>query len=94
MGILIIVILFVAGMALGYIFRNKLKEAFVSKSTSAIIYVLLFVLGVSVGGNDVVMDSLDTIGLNAVIITAGAMLGSMAMAYLVYRIIYKSKKSE
>lgn len=94
MGILIIVCLFAVGMGLGYLFRKKLKEPVVSRTTTIIIYLLLFMLGVSVGGNETVMSSLDTIGLHAVIITAGAMIGSMIMAWIIYKFIYKGIKTK
>ena len=94
MGILIIVGLFVLGIGLGYILRKVIKESVVAKITTMIIYLLLFVLGISVGGNEKVMMNLPTLGLNALIITAGAMLGSMVMAFIVYKVMLKLKKRE
>ncbi|MBE9488303.1 MAG: LysO family transporter [Bacteroidetes bacterium] len=89
---LIIVGLFVLGIGLGYILRKVIKESVVAKVTTMIIYLLLFVLGISVGGDEKVMNNLPTLGLNALIITAGAMLGSMIMAFLVYKLIQKLKR--
>lgn len=92
MDILIIVILFVLGIAIGYVFRRKIKEKPVNRFVTFIIYVLLFMLGVSVGGNDRVMDNLDTIGLKALFIALAVMVGSAAVSSLIYHFIYKRGK--
>lgn len=92
MDILIIVILFVLGIAIGYLFRQRIKEKPVNRFITFIIYLLLFMLGVSVGGNERVMNNLDTIGLKALGIALAVMIGSAAMSSLIYHFVYKSKK--
>lgn len=92
MDILIIVILFVLGIAIGYVFRRKIKEKPVNRFITFIIYLLLFMLGVSVGGNDRVMNNLDTIGLKALVIALSVMVGSAAVSSLIYHFVYKHKK--
>lgn len=90
--ILIVVILFVLGIAIGYLFRRKIKGKPVNRFITGIIYLLLFMLGVSVGGNERVMDNLDTIGLKALVIALSVMVGSAAVSSLIYHFVYKSER--
>ena len=81
----------VVGMIFGYFFRKKEKlMAISSYMTKIIIIVLVFILGVGVGLNDKIMSSLDTIGLQSVVITFGALLGSLIFAYITYQCFFVS----
>ncbi len=53
------------------------------------IYLLLFLLGISVGLNDKIINNLDSIGLAALIITVGAVLGSVVVAWGIYTWFFK-----
>lgn len=64
----------------------------ISKIITVIIWVLLFLLGVEVGTNPEIIAGLGTIGVEALIITIAAVLGSAIMALLLWRYIKKSKK--
>ena len=52
------------------------------------IYLLLFLLGVSVGTNETVIRSLDSIGLQALLLTLGALAGSIAMGWIIHRVFF------
>ncbi|WP_153639252.1 LysO family transporter [Prolixibacter sp. NT017] len=52
------------------------------------IYLLLFLLGVSVGTNEKVIQSLDSIGLQALLLTVGALAGSIATGWIIYRVFF------
>ena len=81
----------ILGTVVGYIFRsNKLVN--ISKIITFIIWVLLFLLGVEVGTNPDIIAGLGTIGVEALIITVAAVLGSALVAILLWRHIKKSKK--
>lgn len=81
----------ILGTVVGYIFRsNKLVN--ISKIITFIIWVLLFLLGVEVGTNPDIIAGLGTIGVEALIITVAAVLGSALVAILLWRYIKKSKK--
>lgn len=74
------------GMLIGYVFKQQkgfLKLA--DKLTTNIIRLLLFMLGIGVGLNEKVIQNIDSIGLQATIISLGALLGSLLMAYLTYK---------
>jgi uncharacterized membrane protein YbjE (DUF340 family) len=76
----------VAGTCLGIVLQRRkwiLKTA--DSATHWAIYLLLFLLGLSVGANEVVMKSLATLGLQAFLLSSGAVLGSAFAAMGVYR---------
>jgi len=64
----------------------------VDKMTSWAIYLLLFLLGIGVGLNEMIIKNLPTIGLQALILTIGALAGSLILAYFTYSLFFKSKK--
>jgi len=87
----LLVIMFL-GMILGYFLRYHSKFIHISnKLGRIIIYVLLFVLGISVGLNKAIISQIDTIGLKALIITVGALIGSLIFAYITYKLFFISK---
>ena len=56
------------------------------------IFLLLFLLGITVGANGDVMNNLDSIGLEALLITLAAIAGSVLSAWGVYRFFIMSTK--
>ncbi len=76
----------VGGTVLGMVLRRQkwiLETA--DKATHWAIYLLLFLLGLSVGANETVMQSLGTLGWQAFLLSSGAVLGSAIAALVVYR---------
>ncbi len=73
------------GTLVGFLLRNQRKiikpiEPIINWS----IYLLLFLLGISVGTNEIIINNLDKIGLNAFILTIGAVMGSIVTSYVIY----------
>jgi uncharacterized membrane protein YbjE (DUF340 family) len=84
-----VLLLMTIGFILGFILRNKTKFIqFSNKSTTLIIYMLLFLLGIGVGLNETIISNMDTIGQQAILITIGAVLGSLIFAYLIYKLFF------
>lgn len=83
-----VIAVMVIGVVVGRIIKDKRWVKAASDMIIYMIYLLLFVLGIAVGMNPLVMDNLGTIGVSAAIISAGAVLGSAAMAWLVFRYIF------
>ncbi|NLR94330.1 MULTISPECIES: LysO family transporter [Flammeovirga] len=79
------------GVLVGYLFRKRasLQEK-VEKGISVMIWVLLFFLGISIGANQEVIESIHIIGWKAFILTIGGIAGSIACSYLVYLKFFKS----
>ncbi len=81
------------GISIGYLIRNREKEVkYLAPITSASVYILLFLLGVSVGNNKTVICSLSSLGLKAMALTLGGILGSVFVSMIVYRFFFKGEK--
>ncbi|MFI3285699.1 MAG: LysO family transporter [Rikenellaceae bacterium] len=89
-----IISIIVVGALLGMLIRSPKAPAFFAKLLNIIVYVLLTAMGIVVGGNKDIVNNLSTIGLKAFIITAGAVLGSMSFAYIIYRCFFKEKEAK
>lgn len=88
---LIVIALMVSGIVTGYLLRNREFIKDTGKVVSGAIFLLLFLLGITVGNNRDILDHLDTIGLKALILTIVATLGSAIMAWLIFKYIYKKQ---
>ena len=87
-----IVAIMLSGVVVGYLLRNK-NLSFGPRLITIAIWVLLFMLGLAVGLNDAILNNLDTIGLQAFILSVGGIAGSVILAWVVYRFFF-SKSQE
>ncbi|MEE4177878.1 MAG: LysO family transporter [Bacteroides sp.] len=88
-----ILLLMALGMLVGYSLRGKQKA--ISRIETAIlwsIFLLLFFLGLSIGGNEVIVASLPKLGLNALIITLGGVAGSLLAAWVVWKLVFARER--
>lgn len=83
----------VIGIFTGYVLRKRHIAGLVGKMISVAIVGLLFFLGISVGTNKDIMNNLSTIGVNAMLISFAATMGSVLVSWLVYTIWFKNKES-
>lgn len=91
----IVIALFVLGIGLGWFFRKNAQGR--KKADVAItwaVYLLLLLLGISVGTNEEIINNFSRIGYKAFWLTIAAVLGSVLLAKLVYQLYFKSDKSE
>ena len=72
------------GMILGYLFRRQ-QLSWIRK------VMLLFLLGVEVGGNRRIMEGLTTLGAEALAVTLACILGSCLCAWGLWYWVYKRK---
>lgn len=75
----------VIGIIAGYFLRRIPDIKIIGKLITGFIFLLLFFLGISVGHNETIVNNLTTIGLQALIITVGALAGSILSAWFVYK---------
>lgn len=54
-----------------------------------VIFALLFLLGREVGQNPKIVDNLDTLGLQAILITLAGVAGSVLCSWFVYRLFFR-----
>ncbi|MDR2969938.1 MAG: lysine exporter LysO family protein, partial [Tannerellaceae bacterium] len=72
------------GIAAGYLLRKSVPLRKVGKLISVSIYLLLFLLGITVGSNPDIMDNLTTLGWQAFLIALAGTSGSVLLAGVVY----------
>ena len=84
---LVIVCLMIGGVLTGRLTQRR-DMKFIRKGIFAAILLLLFLLGLQVGHNRQIMDNLGIIGVDAVLITLGAVGGSVGCAWLVYKFCF------
>lgn len=89
----VVIGLMFAGMLIGYLFKRK-KVTWIGKVITVLIWLLLFLLGIDVGSNQVIMSGLHTIGLEALLIAVAAIMGSVIGARLLWNWINKDLKEE
>ena len=88
----LIILMMAMGLAAGFLLRHRCM-AWVAKVVTALVWLLLLLLGVEVGGNGMIISNLHRLGLNALIIAALATAGSVAASVLLWRNI-KSKTGD
>ena len=75
--------LMLTGMLLGYLLRKRdLKK--IHQAITLLIWLLLFILGIEVGGNEQIVKGLHAIGIEAVTLTLGGTLGSVIAAWILW----------
>lgn len=79
----------ITGIVAGYFLRRIPNITYIGKLITAFIFLLLLFLGISVGKNEVIINNLSTIGVQALIITLAAILGSVVMSWIIYRRFFK-----
>ncbi len=85
-----IFLFFVVGIISGF-FASEKVFSFSEKSVNLTVYFLLILLGINVGGNSLLMSSMKTIGLNALILAFGGIFGSTVFALIFEKLVFKDK---
>lgn len=77
------------GIGIGYVLRHLQFLQKIEKSTSLTIFLLLFVLGISIGSNSLIINNLGRFGWQAAILATLSILGSMLASFLVFHLFFK-----
>ena len=85
--------LMVFAIFVGFLFR-KCSFAYLGKITTFLIWMLLFILGIEVGGNRRIMEGLHTLGLEALLVAAMCVMGSCFSAWILGRVLYGKRISD
>jgi uncharacterized membrane protein YbjE (DUF340 family) len=92
---IIVIAVVLVGACTGFLVREKkdfLKA--VTVLVNGAIYVLLLLLGVSVGSNRTIITNLATIGMKAAAISLAAVLGSIAVGFVFQHFSFGNKVNE
>lgn len=86
-----ILILLLGGIIIGRLLSKKrgIIKTF-DKLTTWSIYLLLFLLGVSIGTNREIISNLGTLGIKALIIAAFSVAGSILLSILTYHLFFRT----
>lgn len=79
-----------AGIGIGFLLRNR-KLPGISQLTIGLIWLLLFLLGLEVGYNEDLIRNLHALGLEALLLAAAGVLGSVLLARLLWVYLYRRK---
>ena len=83
--------LMLTGMLLGFLLRKQ-KLSGIHKVITVLIWLLLFLLGIDVGGNQKIINGLLAIGLEDIVITLSSVLCSVTAAFSFWYVLYKRNK--
>ncbi len=90
-----VLFLMFSGIITGYLFRKRKKLIrFVESLLVWIIFLLLFFMGLSIGRDPVIINNLPSLGLTAVLISIGAISGSLVLALIVWNVFFRKKNGQ
>lgn len=79
-----------AGIAAGRLLRGR-RMPFLGRATNALIWLLLFLLGVEVGSDERIVNGIATLGAEACAVAVAAVAGCSLTAWLLWRVCAKGK---
>lgn len=78
-----------AGIGFGYLFCGVGLLQKVDKTTSLTVFLLLFVLGISIGSNPLIVNNLGRFGWQAAVLAVLGILGSLLASAAVFHLFFK-----
>ena len=85
-----IILLFSAGIFIGLFFRRKARVIYwMERGILWSIFLLLFLLGLSIGLNPEIMQTLPSLGVRALVLTLGGVAGSLLAALLLWKLFFR-----
>ena len=73
-------------------FLRKQNLGWIHWVITLLIWILLFLLGIEVGGNEKIIRGLHTLGLEALLMTLFGTLGSVIAAWALWRVVRNKQK--
>lgn len=87
-----IVSVMLAGMVIGHFVQGSKLPRRIEHSTSLTILILLFVLGLSIGSNRLIVENLGHFGWQAAILAVLSLTGSIVAARIVFQVFFKKER--
>jgi len=89
-----ILIIMFSGIILGYIFRRRRSIITIAdKLAGWSIYLLLFLLGLSIGNNEMIINNFAQIGFNSILLTISGITGSVLLSFIAYKFFFKKDET-
>lgn len=88
----IVISIMFLGVGVGFLLRKINTLQNINSSIQYTIYLLLFLLGFSIGTNKQIINNFGRLGMEAIIISVASTLGSICMAWIVFRLFFKKRK--
>lgn len=88
-----VILIMACGIALGWLLRRR-RLPMLGKIINFFIWVLLFLLGVEVGGDERIVNGIASLGLEAAIIAVAGVAGSAVIALLLWKWSCKGRKAK
>jgi len=85
-----VVVIMLSGVAAGLLFR-KHRMPWIQKIITVLIWLLLFSLGLEVGSDKRIIDGFFALGLEAFFLMIGGAVGSVVLAWLLWRWVSKER---
>lgn len=83
-----------SGALLGFLVRRLSVVKHLGVTSMTTIVLLLFLMGVEIGGNDRIVQNLTSLGVEALVIAVAATLGSLVAARIVYYKFFNRQSHE
>lgn len=81
------------GILIGFVLRKNKKLIVISdKLTVYAIWVLLFLLGISVGTNETIIQNIGSLGFQALVVTLSSIACSVIFSYFLFVTLFKNEK--
>ena len=90
---LIVVVIMLFGIAVGYLVRKR-NTWFISHVITVLIWLLLFLLGIEVGSNPHIVNGIQTLGIEALLLTIGGAIGTILLSWLLWKYVSRKEASK
>ena len=88
-----VIIIMKIGIIIGVVLhKHKRFIEIVEGLITYAIWVLLFLLGLSIGSNELIIKNIGTLGLKAIILSFSATAGSVILSYFLYIFLFKHER--
>ena len=91
---LILLLILISGIITGRLFRNSVLAKKSGRIIFPIVLVLLFQMGIQIGSDTTLIHNLNRLGLEALLITVGALIGTIAGAVILWNCVFVSRKEK
>lgn len=85
----IVIGIMLVGVLVGYMLQQQEWLQHIGKVITTLIWLLLFLLGIEVGGDERIIKGIHTLGIEAFVLTLGGLAGSVFCAWMLWRYIAK-----